>query len=110
MIDPENVTALYNLTLISRQLGDTENAERYFALYSRYRPDDNARDRAVAIERSRNEAADHAAEAIVIYDLNRPGAYEADRAERRASRYELQPTTDLQRSKLPGPQGEGTGR
>ena len=32
---------------------------------------DHARDRAIAIHRAQNPAADHAAEAIVIYDLNR---------------------------------------
>ena len=39
-------------------------------------PDDNARDRAITSHRAANEAADHAAEAIVIYDLRRAGAYE----------------------------------
>ena len=54
----------------------------HFALYQKYRPDDNARDRAITAQRAANEAADHAAEAIVIYDLRRAGAYglSADRA------------------------------
>ncbi len=41
----------------------------------KYKPDDNARERAVAIHRLKNPAADHAAEAVVIYDLRRSGAY-----------------------------------
>ena len=49
-------------------------AEHHRRLHERYRPDDNARDRAVAIARRQNPAADHAAQAIVIYPLQRPGA------------------------------------
>ncbi len=75
-IDPENVAAHYNLYLIHKQLDQAERADEHFALYSKYKPDDNARDRAVAIHRAANPAADHAAEAIVIYDLRRADAYE----------------------------------
>jgi hypothetical protein len=38
-----------------------------------YKLDDNARE-AVAIHRQNNSAANHAAQSIVIYPLNRPGA------------------------------------
>ena len=69
--DPENVTAHYNLDLIYKQLGDRESAAQHFDLYQTYKPDDNARDRAIALHRAQNPAADHAAEAIVIYDLTR---------------------------------------
>ncbi|TNF74378.1 MAG: hypothetical protein EP299_07210 [Acidobacteria bacterium] len=75
-LDPENVTAHYNLDLIYKQLGAREKAAEHFAQYQKYRPDDNARDRAITIHRAANEAADHAAEAIVIYDLRRAGTYE----------------------------------
>jgi tetratricopeptide (TPR) repeat protein len=75
-LDPENIAAHYNLDLIYKQLGAREKAAEHFALYQKYRPDDNARDRAVAHHRASSEAADHAAEAIVIYDLRRAGAYE----------------------------------
>jgi hypothetical protein len=74
-LDPENVTAHYNLDLIYKQLGAREKAAEHFVLYQKYRPDDNARDRAITAQRAANEAADHAAEAIVIYDLRRAGAY-----------------------------------
>jgi len=68
-IDPENVAAHFNLSLIFAQLGDEDRARHHRELHARYKPDDNARDRAVAIQRRANPAADHAAEAIVIYDL-----------------------------------------
>jgi tetratricopeptide (TPR) repeat protein len=44
------------------------------SLHSLYLPDPDAMDRAVAIYRGKNPAANHAAEAIVIYPLHRPGA------------------------------------
>ena len=75
-LDPENLAAHYNLALIRRQLGDEAAAAEHQRLHERYRPDDNARDRAIAAERRRNPAADHAAQAIVIYSLQRPGAPE----------------------------------
>ncbi|MDH3746292.1 MAG: tetratricopeptide repeat protein, partial [Acidobacteriota bacterium] len=74
-LDPENTAAYFNLDLIYKQLGEPEKAAESFRSYRKYKPDDNARDRAVAIHRAANPAADHAAEAIVIYDLRRPGAY-----------------------------------
>jgi hypothetical protein len=45
-------------------------------MHERYRPDDNARDRAVTAARRRDPAADHAAQALVIYPLQRLGAPE----------------------------------
>jgi len=74
-LDPENVPAHYNLNLAYRQLGDDAKAAEHFERYQTYRPDDNARDRAIAIARGHDPAADHAAEAIVIYDLQQPEAY-----------------------------------
>ena len=75
-IDVENVTAHYNLDMIYKQLGERELAAEHFALYAKYKPDDNARDRVITLHRAANPAADHAAEAITIYDLGRPGAYD----------------------------------
>ena len=80
VIDPENVTAHYNLSLIHAQLGDSDSAVRHRELHARYKPDDNARDGAIAIARRADPAADHAAEAIVIYDLHRPERFEGSRA------------------------------
>ena len=75
-LDPENLAAHYNLALLYAQLEDTDHAIEHLREHEKYRPDDNARDRAIAIERRRNPAADHAAQAIVIYPLQRSGAPE----------------------------------
>lgn len=73
--DSEDLTAHYNLGLIYAQLGDEAKAKDHQELHRKYKPDDNAADRAIAIARRNDPAANHAAEAIVIYDLQRPGAY-----------------------------------
>jgi tetratricopeptide (TPR) repeat protein len=77
-LDPENVTAHYNLALIHAQLGDEALAEAHRLWHERYRPDDNARDQAIAIHRRRTPAADHAAQALVIYPMQRAGAPELE--------------------------------
>jgi tetratricopeptide (TPR) repeat protein len=68
-IDSENVTAHYALSLIYRELGDAARSADHAALHARYKPDDNARDHAVAVHRLANPAANHAAQSIVIYPL-----------------------------------------
>ena len=73
--DPENVTAHYNLSLIFQELGEKRLADQHASLHARYKPDDNARDRAITKHRRENAAANHAAEAVVVYDLQRPGSY-----------------------------------
>ncbi|HTD65231.1 MAG TPA: multiheme c-type cytochrome [Candidatus Limnocylindria bacterium] len=77
-IDSENVTAHYNLAQIHERLGEPELAAQHRKHHQRYRPDDNARDRAIAIARRRDPAADHAAQATVIYPLQRAGAFGLD--------------------------------
>jgi len=77
-IDSENLTAHYNLALIYAQLGNEERAVYHRREHEKYRPDDNARDRAISIARRHNPAADHAAQATVIYSLSRPGAPRPD--------------------------------
>jgi tetratricopeptide (TPR) repeat protein len=74
--DPEDLSSHYNLSLIYAQLGDQKKADEHRALHQRYKPDDNAADRAIAIARMKDPAANHAAEQVVIYDLQRAGAYE----------------------------------
>ena len=71
-LDPENAAAHYGLAQVHARLGNSELAQRHRQQHERYRPDDNAADRAVAIARSRDPAANHAAEAVVVYDLQRP--------------------------------------
>lgn len=90
-LDPENATAHYNLDLIFKQLGEKDRAAIHLAAYQKYKEDDNARDRVIAIARAADPAANHAAEAIVIYDLGRPEAYEREPGARRAEPYELKP-------------------
>jgi len=75
-LDSENLSAHYNLALLHEQLGDAKRAEEHRTAHERFRPDDNARDDAITIARRANPAADHAAQAIVIYSLQRPGAPE----------------------------------
>ncbi|MGE3166747.1 MAG: tetratricopeptide repeat protein [Planctomycetota bacterium] len=77
-LDPENATAHYNLSLILPQLGDDARAAEHQRLHAKYKPDDNARDVAIAKQRAANPAANHAAEAVVIYSLQRVGAPELD--------------------------------
>jgi len=74
-LDPENVTAYYNLSLLYGQLGDKVRASAARVAHAKYKVDDNARDHAIAAARRRSPSANHAAESIVIYDLQRPGAY-----------------------------------
>jgi tetratricopeptide (TPR) repeat protein len=73
-LDSENLTAHWNLYLINDQLGNSPAAAEHRRLHERFRPDDNARDRAIAIHRRKNPAADNAAQATVIYPLQRTGA------------------------------------
>ncbi len=74
-LDPENVKAHYNLALVFTELGETDAAARHRLLHDKYRPDDQAIEQAVTAHRSRNPAANHAAEETAVYDLRREGAY-----------------------------------
>ena len=76
--EPENAAAHYNLKLIYTELGEEASSTEHADLHAKYKPDDNARDRAIAAARQRYPAANHAAEAVVIYDLDRPDAYPTD--------------------------------
>lgn len=73
-LDPENVNAHFNLKLIHAILGNKTKEELHGKLHARYKPDDNARDRATSMARQRYPAANHAAEPLVIYSLQRPDA------------------------------------
>lgn len=72
--DSENVTAHFNLSRLYVELGEDELAEKHRTLHKRYKPDDNAADEAVKLAREKYPAANHAAEAVVIYPLHREGA------------------------------------
>lgn len=73
--DPENLEAHWGLKQVYRSLGDRDKEALHSKLHAKYKPDDNARDRAIAAARRNDPAANHAAERIVIYDLHRDGAY-----------------------------------
>ena len=75
-LDSENVMAHYNLGLLYAQLGDESKANYHRKEHEKYVPDYNAQDRASSIARRSDPAADHAAQATVIYPLQRPGAPE----------------------------------
>jgi len=59
-----------------KQLGNEAKAAEHRKAHERYRPDDNARDRAIELARRRDPAGDHAAQSVAIYPLHRPGAPE----------------------------------
>jgi tetratricopeptide (TPR) repeat protein len=70
-LDSENVDAHYNLSQIHQALDNWGKAEEHQALHEKYKIDDTARGEAVTIARRKYPAADFAAEAVVIYDLQR---------------------------------------
>lgn len=70
-IDAENLTAHYNLQLLYSEIGELDQAAHHGKLHNLYKPDDNAQGRAVRLAREKYPAANHAAESVVIYDLNR---------------------------------------
>ena len=75
-LDSENAEAHYGLSQVYARLGEPDRERAHRALYAKYKGDDNARDRAIVLARRKSAPANHAAEAIVLYDLARPGAYE----------------------------------
>jgi tetratricopeptide (TPR) repeat protein len=75
-LDSEDVAAHFGLSLIYEALGEKELADKHRGLHERYKPDDNAGDKAVAIARQKYPHANEAAEAVVIYKLRRKGAPE----------------------------------
>jgi hypothetical protein len=72
LLDPEGMPAHFGLMQVLRDLGDEAGAARHEALHAKYKPDDNARDNAIAEARKRYPAANRAAESVVIYDLSPP--------------------------------------
>ena len=71
VIDPEDAAAHFNLALVYAQQGNTELADHHRTLHEQFRRDDSAIEQAVTRHRTGNPAADHAAAAIAIYELNR---------------------------------------
>ena len=84
-IDSENLTAHYNLGIIHGSLGDQARAAEHQRLHEKYKPDDNARDRAINLARAKDPAANNAAQAVVIYPLQREQAFELSAPSRRVA-------------------------
>ena len=80
-LEPEYAAAHHNLSLVLGELGSSKQADKHRRLHERYRTDDNAVEHAVTRHRSRNPAADHAAEPVAIYELQRPGSLASARGE-----------------------------
>ncbi len=66
------------LALIYSQLGDEAKAAYHRQEHKKFLPDYNAQDHAISIARRADPAADHAAQATVIYPMQRPGAQELE--------------------------------
>ncbi|MCU0708350.1 MAG: hypothetical protein MUF23_08670 [Pirellula sp.] len=73
-LDSENLMAHANLTTIYERLGDTAKAEEHRLANLKYKLDDNASNLARRPARQKYPAANKAAEALVIYSLQRAGA------------------------------------
>ena len=74
LLDSQRFQTWYIRMQALEAIGDATRAADARAAYERYRPDDNARDRAVNAARARDAAANHAAEPAAVYDLQRIGA------------------------------------
>ena len=70
-IDAENVTAHANLAEVYALIGNAQQEQHHRQLHRRYKTDDNAAEVAIPKARLRYPAANHAAESLVIYDLQR---------------------------------------
>ena len=74
-LDSENLTAHHQLSQLYSSVGKQELADKHRKLHERYRPDNYARGRAVGLAREKYPAADAAAEAVVVYELQRAGNF-----------------------------------
>ncbi|MFN7730362.1 MAG: multiheme c-type cytochrome [Pirellula sp.] len=72
--DSENLMAHANLATVFERLGDSDKAQWHRQENLKYKPDDNASNLARKPARQKYPAANRAAEAVVIYSLQRPGA------------------------------------
>lgn len=73
-LDSEHVAAHYALSLVYAELGDTVRAAAHREAHLRYTLDEQARSRVVAEHRAAFPPANHAAQSVVIYDLQRTDA------------------------------------
>ncbi len=95
-VDSEDVTAHASLASIYLRLGDQEKSDFHAAAHLRYKPDDNAIDVAIPAARAQYPAANHAAEALVIYWLQREGAPKLPREASRPPLQTAEPSAKLE--------------
>ena len=77
-LNPEWADAHFGLFQLYAAMGGEENllkARQHKSLHQKYKIDDNVHDTVIAKARATNKAADHAAEAIAIYQLDRLDQY-----------------------------------
>ena len=68
-LDVENAEAYFHLSRLHEITKDNKKAEKYRQLHNKYKVDEFARSKAIAIHRKRNPEANHAANPVVIYPL-----------------------------------------
>lgn len=68
-LDPEWADAHFGLFQVYAAQKDIEQAQLHKALHKKYKTDDNAKDRVIALARAKNPAAENAAEEISIYPV-----------------------------------------
>ena len=73
-LNPQMARTWFLAATIRAAMGDEAGAVSAEQEFELLRPDDNARDAAIRLARSRSEIADHAAEPLAIYDLQPAGA------------------------------------
>ncbi len=78
VLDPENASAWHVLAQICADQGLDDEAHSAREAHATYKVDDNARDAAISAARVRYPAANHAAEPIAIYELQRPDRFTGD--------------------------------
>ncbi|VAW34663.1 hypothetical protein MNBD_GAMMA01-953 [hydrothermal vent metagenome] len=70
-LNPEWADAHFGMFQLYTAMGDEAKANQHKALHQKHKIDDNAHDTVIAKARANNKAADHAAEAIAIYELDK---------------------------------------
>ena len=77
-VDPEHAQAWWLVNRSATELGDESTAANAREKHARYKPDENARDRAVRLAREKYPWANAAAEATVLYPMHREGRLTGD--------------------------------
>jgi cytochrome c-type biogenesis protein CcmH/NrfG len=77
-VDPEHAQSWWLVNRAATELGDEATAANAREKHARYKPDENARDRAVRLAREKYPWANAAAEATVLYPMQREGRLTGD--------------------------------